>query len=190
MTEITRSQRLDSVRPGVSFALRNDAKVHSFTVEVVNAGIGPALDFSLELEKSPLRFNISGPSFPKVVAAGEKLLVEFRVDLTHPLVDSSVLGGFEIRSPEERPGLLGGNDEVRTAWQEEWAEYDRRYNEFQSKLHGLTNELSSAGRLHATYRDVYGRPLSASVEIRVKETPPTHWNELLLGPIEFEPAIE
>lgn len=204
LTELTRQQQVDATLPVIGFRLLHGEQYHNrqptlweFRVEIVNVGVGPALDFDVSIANSSLRLLCSeGPSLPMAIAVGESITMEFKLFENAPFLDSAMLKwprNEEDAAAERKvtPVGMGGERKVISAnhapsvkqRNEEDRVFNRLKQDYRADLSKALRPIAVAGTLRATYRDVHGRCLSSESEIRCREDRSVNsWKILVLAP--------
>ncbi len=103
MAKAGEQQRLDAARPVIAFRLdavdpggQGEARIlgapstDRFVLDLINAGVGPALDLDVDVEDSPLRYyKKKSPSFPVAISAGESLQIDYALHDRSPFRDEA-----------------------------------------------------------------------------------------------------
>ncbi len=210
MAEAGERLRLDSARPVTAFRLdvveskgswvfriEGAPSTDRFILELVNAGVGPALDLDVEIRDSLLRyFRKRSPAFPLALGVGEAIQVEYALHNRAPFRDET----DPLRWPrndddvalEQRRNNPGTGREGVDQFHADDAELIRRQNEFHRDVRSRIAPLATTGTVVATYRDVYGRTFTSRAALNTvqfkpvdprSDAPVDYWRRVELGPL-------
>lgn len=206
MVAVTRQEQLDDDRPVIAFRLlRYDDQfdtapsANEFRVELINAGIGPALDCEVEIVGSPLNIYYSrGPVLPMVMAVGEWNEMDFKLHDRSPFLDRGALSwprddqDVEVEHIMTPIEMVGRRKAVMANNEEGLRHHYERFDEYQNQVKQQVALLEGIGKIRAVYRDVHGRIMTSESELRLVEwqsidggqdPPPGYWKRLELGPV-------
>lgn len=182
LAQLTREQQLDDDRPVLVFRII-DTKKNSplssitairrrFDLEIANAGVGPALDASIDIIDSPFRWNfMSEQSLPVALAAGEVVTVHVEIDRFKPFVDPLA---FQWPRNEDDQNLQhrvhNRNERVAQGHQDNFVadsnELENRQKRFRFEARKLISAEPNPGSLHACYQDIHQRSFESTAELR------------------------
>ncbi len=208
MARAGEQQRLDGVRPVVAFRL--DAvdpgdqwgarivgapSTDRFVLDVINAGVGPALDLDVDVEDSPLMYYKKKiPSFPVAISVGESLQIDYAINDRLPFRDEADPLRWprndEDTAVEQRVNRpLPGADKANQHFTNQ-ADLKRRRDEFMREVRDKIAPLTTVGVVKATYRDVHGRRFTSRAELRAVSLsfpgPVDYWRPVELGPLSLD----
>lgn len=179
LTQLTREQQLDDDRPVIVFRIVQESPSfmdaplrQEFALELVNAGVGPALDVNLEIVDTPFRWAFTADrSFPVTLAVNELIDMKITINLLDPFTDPGGLRWprdqddreLEYRVYHRREMVEKGYTGSHSA---DIVELNRRKTKFQLETRQLIAKVPDPGLLRASYHDIHQRSFLSMAALR------------------------